>query len=56
MVWGWLSYVPQRLMGLKSSSSGWHYWEVVEPLRGRAFWEVLGSLGACPQKGAPRSL
>jgi hypothetical protein len=20
----------------------WHFWEVVEPLRGRVWWEVLG--------------
>lgn len=28
-------------------TSLWHYWKVVEPIRGRAFWEEVGTLEVC---------
>jgi hypothetical protein len=39
---------PQKSHVLKAWSPGWHYWEVVEPLRGGALWEVFNSV---PEKG-----
>jgi hypothetical protein len=41
----WILNVPQRLC---SKGLVWYYWEVVEPLRGGASWEVFRSLIAHP--------
>lgn len=42
--------VPQGPVNLKSWSPGWHYWEVVEHLRGRTLLKVLGH-GGVPSAG-----
>lgn len=43
--------LPPKAYVLRGWFPEWLYREVMETLRGRAYWEVLRSLGACALKG-----
>lgn len=48
--------VPQRPIVLKPWSQRWHYWEIVEPLRGGVYCKTFRSMGECPWVAGPLPL